>query len=171
MSTINEISWNLIYRDTFDRETPWRIEKPGKGIKSGIFCLWQYTLSEGITKSGNRSFSAFNLTFENTEAFRNEAKNHGFSLTDNVINVWNNSTALSKLRTFIYGNVDRINDREIYVKKGGMLLNLLAEYHYNMLILENSSQEISTIKKTSGKILSLVDKLNAQQEFLELLIK
>ena len=92
-------------------------------------------------------------------------------MADNVINVWHSSTALSKLRAFIYGNVDRTGSRESYIEKGGMLLNILTEYHYNMLILENSSQEISTIKKTSESILDLVDKLNSQQGLLELLIK
>ena len=167
---LNNISWELIYRDTFDRETPPRIEKTGNGIKSAIFCLWQYTLSEGITKKGNRSFSAFNLIFKNTEAYKNETRSNGFSLTDNIINVWHSATALSKLRAYIYGFKDRTGGREAYIDKGGMLLNLLTEYHYSKLT-NNSSQNITSIKKISEDILNIVDRVNSQQKLLEVLIK
>ncbi|MEN8119738.1 MAG: hypothetical protein ABFS35_05305 [Bacteroidota bacterium] len=171
MSTINNISWKLIYRDTFDRETPPGISKTGTGIKAGIYTLWQYTLSEGVTKNGNRSFSAFNLTFEDMEAYRNEARKVGFSLTDNVINVWHSATALAKLRGYIYGVVDQTGGRSSYIEKGGMLLNLIVEYHYNMLTRNNSSQDITSIKKISQDILNTVDRVNSQQELMEVLIK
>ena len=171
MSLLNTISWNLIYRDTFDRETPPSISKTGTGINAGIFCLWQHTLSEGITKNGNRSFSAFNLTFEDTEDFRNEANKYGYSLTDNVINVWHSAAALAKLRAFIYGDVDRTGGRESYIEKGGMLLNILTEYHYHKLSKKDGSQGISTIKKISEDILNIVNKVYSQQELLEVLIK
>jgi len=165
MSILNNINWKLIYRDTFDRETPPGIEKTGNGIKTAILCLWQYTLSEGVSKNGNRSFSAFNLTFEDSEALRNKERNYGFSLTDNCVNVWHSATALSKLRAYIYGFKDRTGGREAYIEKGGMLLNVLVEHHYDKLTKRSSSQDISTIKKI------FVEKVNSQQELLEILIK
>ncbi len=171
MSILHNINWNLIYRDTFDRETPPSISKTGTGIKSGILYLWQYTLSDGITKNGNRSFSSYNLTFEDTKSYRDEANTHGFSLTDNIINVWHSAIALSKLRAFIYGDVDRTGGRESDIEKGGMLLNLLAEYHYNKLINVINVQDITTIKKISEEILNIVESVNSQQELLEILIK
>ncbi len=171
MSTLNNINWKLIYRDTFDRDTPPSKIKTGNGLKSGIFYLWQYTLSEGITKTGNRSFSAFNLTFDDAKSLRSEAAKLGFSLTDNVINVWYSAAALSKLRSYIYGKVDRTGGRESYIEKGGMLINLLTEYHYVKLTKINNSQDIKTISKISSDILDIVEKVNSQQEFLEVLIK
>ncbi|RLD84294.1 MAG: hypothetical protein DRJ07_05160 [Bacteroidetes bacterium] len=171
MPILHNISWNLIYRDTFDRETPPSISKTGTGIKSGILYLWQYTLSDGITKNGNRSFSSYNLTFEDTKAYRDEANKHGFSLTDNVVNVWYSATALAKLRAFIYGDVDRTGGRESYIEKGGMLINILTEYHYNKLSKKDSSLDVSMIKKISEDILNIVNRVDSQQELLEFLIK
>ena len=93
------------------------------------------------------SFSSFNLTFEDREQLRNETRKLGFSLTNNVINVWHSATALSKLRAYIYGEVDRANGRETYIKKGGMLINILTEYHYDKLTRKAGIQDITTIKK------------------------
>ena len=72
-----------------------------------------------------------------------------FSLTDNVIGMWHSAVALSKLRLYIYGEVDRTDGHRTYIKKGDMLINLLAEHHYNKLSQTTNSKDITTIKLIS----------------------
>ena len=56
--------WKVWYQDNFDRETPRKIEARGVGLTSGLGQLWRLHLREGVTATGSRTFSRFNLWWE-----------------------------------------------------------------------------------------------------------
>ena len=56
-------TWEIWYRDTFDRETPARCEAGGSGIVSGLMELWARHLFETVRLDGSSGFSRFSLQF------------------------------------------------------------------------------------------------------------
>ena len=53
--------WQIWYQDTFDRETPRKVEVEGQGLVDGLVELWSRHLKETVTASGGSGFSRFNL--------------------------------------------------------------------------------------------------------------
>lgn len=59
----NEIGteWQLLYEDTFDRETPRAVEASGHDLQAGLVQLWARHLYETVQADGGRGFARFNL--------------------------------------------------------------------------------------------------------------
>lgn len=55
--------WTLWYTDLFDHEMPPQREAAGATLRSGLRALWKKTLAESLTEAGQRSFTAFHLTW------------------------------------------------------------------------------------------------------------
>ena len=53
--------WQVWYQDTFDRETPRKIDVAGVGLIDGLVELWTRHLYETVRTNGGRGFSRFNL--------------------------------------------------------------------------------------------------------------
>jgi hypothetical protein len=53
--------WELWHQDTFDRESPRRVEVSGRGLAAGLAELWERHLREGVRPDGRPTFSRFNL--------------------------------------------------------------------------------------------------------------
>jgi hypothetical protein len=56
--------WWLEAKDTFDRDSRPLVEASGKDLLEGIQLLWSRTLNDGLLDSGDASFTAFRLCWE-----------------------------------------------------------------------------------------------------------
>ena len=56
-----ETEWKLWYQDTFDWETPRKVELAGRGLEQGLKALWERHLRERVTANGGEGFSRFSL--------------------------------------------------------------------------------------------------------------
>jgi hypothetical protein len=56
--------WQIWHQDTFDRESPRRVELQGRGLVKGLAELWLRHLTETLRADGGSSFSRFNLWWQ-----------------------------------------------------------------------------------------------------------
>ena len=169
MKEYEKIKWSLVYLDNFDREMPPQTEIRGIGLESSIFYLWQYTLSEGITKKGDKSFSEFYIEYEVDDKFLFSSKiDLRFSYSNIYIDPFEYST-LKILRTFIYGGQDTIENREDYSIDGQVLLELIAKYHYLTIEKIISKGEKTSIFDSSQDLLEYFSGFNNKVKLIKIL--
>jgi len=63
-----EIEWELLHVDLFDRECPPNVETGGHGLVGGLTELWRRYLSASIGAGGERGLSRFHLSWEGGSA-------------------------------------------------------------------------------------------------------
>lgn len=165
MKHLDEVTWKLIYEDLFDRECPPQVTKTGKGLKSSLFHLWQYTLSEGISIEGKSSLSRFYLMYEDINLLKEKFKNVDFY--GNNIQVSSNHEILSVLRAFVFGNKNQVNKGE-FTFEGEEIIHHLVEIHIKLLNHHSKDKEIASISSISSEVLKLFKGINSKFEFLKI---
>ncbi|MFP4346204.1 MAG: hypothetical protein ACLFU8_16020 [Anaerolineales bacterium] len=63
-SSEDNAEWQIWHQDTFDRESPRRMELQGRGLVKGLAELWLRHLTETVRAGGGSSFSRFNLWWQ-----------------------------------------------------------------------------------------------------------
>jgi hypothetical protein len=166
MVNLNNIKWEIIYTDTFDREAPPSVEIEGIGFEISLYCLWQSTLFEGITDKGIKSFSNFHVIYPDHIELLKETYNMNMQ-NSIMIKVTGKNPELWLLRVYVYGRQEKIDNNQSYVDDGELILKLIASYHYNLLTTDSKKEK--SIESTSGKILELVRKSKSSEELIKAL--
>lgn len=169
------VSWDLYYRDTFDRDCPPMVTKKGMGLAQALFYLWQYTLTEGIVQDGRRSFSGFSLDFAPAIEQLECARWLDLRSFYNSIDTFGSQKGLAHFRSYVYGEREQIQKRETYIKGGKQVLEAAAVYHRSLLSAPPDKEDSKnppdenkrTITGTSKIILSLAEQSSSQDHFLK----
>ena len=151
MFKLKTLAWELIYRDTFDRECPPHAEKKGRGLRKGLYDLWLYTLSEGIAKDGTKTFSDFSLWFADdrylAEKYQVNARYDGGVDT-------RDPAKLAALRKTIFGERETIADKKQMMSGGKDMLRRIAESHERILVDKKDRSIPITIAEASRSALA-----------------
>jgi hypothetical protein len=116
--------WKLYYRDTFDRETPLRVEVSGQGLIKGLKELWARHLFETVTPEGRKGFSMFHLRWEHGDV--------------RIAGEWE---GIVRLRQWAFGTKKYL--WRSYVKAcDRTLLNALTSTHARLVLAGGSSEPI-----------------------------
>ena len=122
-----EAEWEIWYEDTFDRETPRRVETSGEGLAAGLVELWDRHLFETVQPEGGRGFSRFNLWW----------KQEGRSIT--VVGDWD---GMVKLRWWVSGGGRRPARGKLLGAQGREVLMNLGAAHSCLTVAGQTSEPI-----------------------------
>ncbi len=120
--------WQIWYQDTFDRECPRQVEISGRGLVEGLIELWTRHLYETVQANGQKSFSRFNLWWQQEHK------------SIKVVGEWDGAI---RLREWIYADKRRPN------KAYKDLLKRIAITHKNQILNHKTSAEILAAAKAS----------------------
>ena len=111
--------WQIWYEDTFDRETPRRVEVSGEGLALGLTELWSRHLFEAVRADGSKGFCRFNMWWVQV----------GKSIV--IKGAWG---GMVKIRNWVYGDKQDTKD--------GDLLMRLASIHGCLVVEGGTSEDI-----------------------------
>lgn len=123
-----EAVWEIWYQDTFDRESPRRVDLSGRGLVNGLVELWARHLFETVQPDGRQGFSRFNLWWKQKER---------------SLEITGDRVGQSRLRGWVFGSKQH-TDRG-YVEAGDeRLLRALARAHCQLALAGGTSEAILT---------------------------
>ena len=117
--------WQLWVQDTFDRQTPRRVQARGAGLVKGLKALWAHHLLEGVTEGGGAGFARFNLWLPAQEQALSLPAEH---------------PALARLRRWVFPHGASMP--EPLQAADHALLALIAEAHARLLAQGKTSEPI-----------------------------
>ena len=134
--SIPMIKWQLWHQDTFDRETPRRIDASGDDLLAGLVQLWARHLFESVQTNGNKGFSRFNLWLLKERQ---------------RIEVNGNREGQVRIRAWVYGEKKR--SIQGYVQEGDIArLTLIAAAHRNLLSQGKNCSDIIEAAAASNQL-------------------
>ena len=134
-------NWEIWYQDSFDIETPRKIELSGVGLIKGLNALWARHLYETVQLNGFLGFTRFNLWWKQRQC---------------SIEIVGETRGQVKIRNWVYEG-RRLSDSKYLDIADAELLVLIAETHAR-LILHG---------KTSEAIVMTAYLLNNRDDFIE----
>jgi len=122
----SENEWQVWYQDTFDRETPRKIDVAGVGLIDGLVELWTRHLYETVRTNGGRGFARFNLW----------RVQEGSSVV--IDGDWNGQV---RLRSWVFGSKQRKPGDNKDAADAG-LIKQIAIAHKNLILRGETSERI-----------------------------
>lgn len=135
-------SWELWYRDLFDRACPPSIDKSGVTLSVGLAELWARHLFEAVQRDGEAGFSSFTLEWRNRR-----------------LAIHGSAAGALRLRRWLFGEQD-------YTMKGYVsgaertLLATLAAVHARLIDKPDITEQILLLAEQSPKRASFVHALH-----------
>ena len=134
IDTLTDAAWEIWYQDTFDLDTPRRIEHIGRGLENGLAVLWKHHLLEGVQPGGQTSFARFNLWLKEEKC---------------SIEIPSEGTEIQKLRSWLV--TSRLTGDEVGVHGAGMeMLAMLAAAHCRLLQANRTVEPIFLAAENSA---------------------